>query len=120
MDEIDKLANRIQNETFWRRIKLTSFRNACELLKTRFDIVPSLSDKGFILRYITEYYNEQREIRFSERYEADPMLEAIAKYLMIHYNFRDVGLIRKILYNKDDISINKKLREYRLQFESNT
>ena len=117
MGKVGRIAKEICDEDYWREIRLELFKEARKALEDNFDIVPYMSDKMFLLRYITEYLKEYKKMTWIKRQTISPEIEALGKYLMIYYDFRDVNLIHQLLYNKRDASVNNLLIEHRQQIE---
>ncbi|HLC53607.1 MAG TPA: hypothetical protein VJK03_03610 [Candidatus Nanoarchaeia archaeon] len=114
MSKTDDIANKMFTEKYWRQRRVDSLREACNILEEDFDIITSLSDKMFLLKYLYEFLEEHRKLPWVERQTIDPTIEAVGKYLMIHYDFRDFSKIHTMMYNRRDVSVNKQLREQRL------
>ncbi len=81
--------------SYWSENKKEAIEEARETLEYFFDIPLFLSDRMFLKEYIIEFIDELDRSNFENRMQINPVYEAVGKFLMIHYNFRDISKIAR-------------------------
>ncbi|MEK6934216.1 MAG: hypothetical protein AABW75_05065 [Nanoarchaeota archaeon] len=96
---------------YWSENKKEVLEEARATLEYFFDISLSLSDRMFLKKYVTEFIDELDRSNFENRMSINPIYEAVGKFLMIHYNFRDINKIARGCNGYISNTVNRKLRE---------
>lgn len=77
----------------------------------------SLSDRMFLRTYVFECIDAIEQM--PDKLESpDPIMEGVGKFLMIHYNYKDLEKIQRICYGYTNDCVNRLLKEQRDDFES--
>ena len=72
----------------------------------------------FLRRYVIEFIDELESNTFEQRMLLNPIYEAVGKFLMIHYNFRDIHKIARGCNGYISNAVNRVLHEERRSLEN--
>lgn len=117
----ERQARAITSDAYWKRRALRTLNDTCLVLEKYFHVYVTMSDRMFINSYVREFMAGWKELPFKQRLGAsvDIPAEIAGKFLMIHYNFRDVDAMRNAIFRRGpNMGINKGLREYRHSIEN--
>lgn len=97
--------------SYWSENKKEALEEARATLEYFFDIPLSFSDRMFLKQYIIEFIDELDRSNFENRMSFNPIYEAVGKFLMIHYNFRDINKIAGGCNGYISNTVNRELQE---------
>jgi len=99
---------------YWNNHRREAVERAKATLEFFFDIHPTMSERMFLKRYVLEVIDDIELISTREQSRSDypdPILAGVGKFLMIHYDFRDIHKISSICYGETDNSVLRLLAE---------
>ncbi len=101
---------------YWQEHKREAIKEARMMLELFFEIPPTMSDRMFLKKYVLEAIDQiPKKIEYIID-SNDPVFEGVGKFLMIHYNFRDVKKIQRICMGYTDKSVSRLLIEQSRQY----
>jgi len=100
--------------SYWSDNMKESIKEAQATLEYFFEVPLSLSDRMFLRKYVIESIDAFDEGNAETRMIVDPIYEAVGKFLMIHYDFRDIDKIAEICNGYTSDAVSRELREQRL------
>lgn len=104
--------------SYWLEYKQECIEEARSTLECFFDISLSLSDRMFLRRYVIEFIDESERNITEYRLLFNPIYEAVGKFLMIHYNFRDINKIARGCNGYKSNVVNRILHEEKNSLEN--
>ncbi|KKP30787.1 MAG: hypothetical protein UR15_C0001G0032 [Parcubacteria group bacterium GW2011_GWA2_31_28] len=103
-------------ESYWNNRRREAVEKARRTLERSFDIRPTLSERMFLKNYVLEQIEIVNELKRTMPNGLpfpypQPIDEAVGKFLMIHYNFRDVIKIQRICMGYTSVAVSRQLIE---------
>ncbi len=97
---------------YWQEHKREAIKEARMMLEFFFEIPVTMSDRMFLKKYVLEAIDQISINKSDILYSADPVFEGVGKFLMIHYNFRDLKKIQRICMGYTDDLVSRLLVEH--------